>query len=777
MPIFNAIREIFSRSDVKEVAATCCSITSLDELANAANPNNTQSNTHGAHSQHDIIENPFNANGAEAVLGPLVMYLGIGGLFISKNIYSDFHDKSKNYKKIQKEIEKKIVQLLKTPEGERTPEQKQAADAYYAYISHLKIQRREANFQKHWAGIVSGASSATIAVGQVVTPLSPIALYGLTAVGAAHMRDMHRLGNENKQKIERAHKTAFKAKSTSTGNLSREESTRLEIDRSEAEIRKEYYKKKQKRIRINEAAWGLFTGGAAILATAQLSMLGASFVAPPALVATGVTGLTAGIAGTVVYNNILTRSDNLAGMPKHAHMALEKEGHAITHEQIKQHNIHANEMRLLAKDYRHDFWKERDHGASILHGLQRTRQKFLAYTTLGLVPAFAHKMKHKDKARVAAHATESMDSRRLAMLSQLTNLEKTIPTYQSSQDSFENGYPKDDDIGISPNSLESSSELAKLFGELYKSDHYQGVVKILRKYITEERKVKNNEGKTTKKLCVKDKYRFLFPEDALGDNKTDQQTDLEWNLHQIGQYAGCCRPDAESRVVLGFIQKKFCSNSTKPKEAEYEKAKELLKKAVDHYLLFELRHQAKDRVAIWSELSDAFERTAEGEKEREEIKRETEKKAEKARRKEVKKAHTTEGAPQEERSCCRREEGQVPSPAQRPTKAESCCHQEVKPHQPRIGNWLTIRTKKHSVPRQAPSPAQRHTETRSHYHQEARPRQPRTGNRTIANIEQFIADTDALINNTEAFLAPRTQLVTEQAHRVNNKTSLSIAPV
>lgn len=734
--------------------AACCSITSLDEPANAANqsssfgndsnhsveqitesaaiattdhdtPHSTSnmhesgsdgtneaghldsnneaehgtSQGHAHDSGHDVMHNPFDSTTLEVALTPFVSVLGAAGVYIGYKIYKDF-----NNKKIS--LEDALYKINKVLEDEEyegkklnlTTEQKQT---YQAYSTVIQEQYNEADFQQFWAGKLSSLSSGAIVLGQFVMPIGIAALFSLGTIGAAHTAHMARNISQSNAKINRANSTLQEVE-TENSNITEnkpkteEERTNLEIKEKDAHIRKHYFKGKRKHEAINMLGWAAFSGGAYSLGFLQAIALasGTGVAATPAIA--GVSALGAGVAGTVVENNILTSSRFVTAMPVHAWKSMSQiasnenqenwygqdgqshKGDTLSHEEVQKKNITASQKLEIAKQYRKDFFGSRTTGQRLTHALLRTRQKTLAYSTLGLVPHFTSKMKFNDKVRVSKQNSQEANERRIEALTNLKKVEDNLLSELvrniEEQEELKNTSTKLITQKPKYNKLKDKNkktnyDLGKLIDSIIKNGQEDGVAKMIAQKIMENKtielkadeqeKVKSwrtklnlrrsgynqlkdksliaeeqEEVKTWKsrlrfrksgynqfqdKVAKKDilvitkKYDDLFDintdgiefENVFADSPKDRLDALK----TIKDTPPCCSSAYHSQGIFEYIKEVFTSDdvSSSFKEKQQRMAS-LVQEATDQFLLYQSKKSAHEHIAIWSNLSDAYQK-------------------------------------------------------------------------------------------------------------------------------------------------------------------------
>lgn len=591
---FSSAAALFSRVKQRlggEGAAACCTITSLDEVANAANPNNISESgadkahisandnmphgenkaAHGAHDDAHIIHNPLDSK-VDTILAPVVGYLSVGGLFIGWSIFKDFGNKAKALCKEQKRAENAAnnvraerAQLLHNETKNLSPKQaaeyESALHSYTAYDDYLKEQRREARFQQYAAGAASAAASAGIAAGQIVMPAGTAAMGGLALIGAAHTANGIKQYKDTRDKIRRA----------------QEDGTA-----SDKHVRLRHFKNKRAHLRRNIAGWGLFTAGAGVLCASQIAADIGKFFFPPAAVYAGVAGLGAGVAATVIENNIVTGYRFYNTLPQYIKQAM-KDGTPESEHAIQERNRKADLRRELSKDYRKDFFEHRGMCASLTHGLMRAGQKILAYGTLGLIGAFSHGLKFATKTRISKQAASYVtDGKRNLALKKLAGITEAgnIETADTSGD-----YAKD------------AKPLGQLLDIIDAGGHAGHIMKILTKRAAY---YKDTDKHGMKRYETRKQFAEIFDaesEDEIGFSYND-------NFTALAGYGPCCDANTEGKRVTDMLRKRFTREGADP--TLRDKAFTLLKEVTDQYLLFQLRRDSKEQICVWSDLSDGM---------------------------------------------------------------------------------------------------------------------------------------------------------------------------
>lgn len=660
--------------------AACCSITSLDELANAANQSSNLSNPQEAsmsessmtshmsdvqHAGHNTFHNPFASSVLEVALTPFVSVLAGAGIYIGYSIYRDFNDKKLSLE----DAIAKIHTILEDNqfEGQKLNLQAVQITAYKAYISVLKEQYDEVDFQQAVAGKMSSVMSTGIAVGQFVMPLGAASLLGLSTIGAAHTIHMIRNLNQSIKKIGRATRI-IENLSGDNGFFPENRESILQ----DSEIRKRYFNKKRRHEVVNLGGWASFTLGAATLGVAQSVALASGNGAAFEPVMAGVSALGAGVATTVVENNILTSSRFVTAMPVHAWNSMStlssedrqeswyeklpnnqtqhKTDHkfpagVITYQDIRQRNIDANKRRIISKEYRKSLFSKRSFLQKSQHLFQRIRQKTLAYGTLGLVPHFTAGMKFNDKVRVSKHGSmDDIQKVRLQVIDRLGNLTedrlKNIDYVEGDNELLnsiiQNG--QQDGVGkvLSMRALKKKFyyELTPIAqknwrGKIKNDSDNNRIFRLKRNWYGKVMKNENGENilkeryQNKVKYVLKDEYKSLLESNSsasiLGSvMPVHSIEERQETMVSIFNTPPCCPSNAESQGIIEYIQKTYFmpteSNLTKKERETKNKVAKLIQEATDHYLLYQNRKQSKEHIAIWSNLSDSYQRHEELEK-------------------------------------------------------------------------------------------------------------------------------------------------------------------
>ncbi len=548
-------------------AAPCCTLLSLDEMANAGNPNNMQMGK-------GLILDPTSTPTMAAMTG-MVSYLGLAGVWVGKKIYDDFSVK-------EKVLAKELGKLTATLEDPSITQPQR--HGYQAYQLYLTEQLERVKFQKFWAGEVSPVGSGGMVIGQAFTPLSPASLFMLSSVGVAHIRDMKRMYDDTGKQIARAQAS----------------------DANDAAIRARHFSKERWHVLRNLYAWVGYTTGTASLGIIQAGAMTGSFMAPPAAAIASVSALAGGIVGTLVHNNIITNRF-ITGLP--AYVKAMGENTPLSHEQVQQHNLLQEERRQEAKAYRATFWQQRSLSDHITHGWLRFRQKALAYSTVGLVDAFGTELKFKDKIRVTEQATKKMDDERIALLERLrkhenTQLAKPVDTKAARFD-----------IEESTITAETNTDLGKLLHSILSSYDKGGIAKLLCQRVTE---IKKGEAggwmqKSPRFLHLRQEYAELFQFRQKGEKDGPTFENMTF-LTELRKFRPCCNGNDWGSMLFEHIQWYYCDTATDHARAtpeQKERMTKLLKEVTDQYLLFQLRKDAKERIAVWSNISDAYDRVRE----------------------------------------------------------------------------------------------------------------------------------------------------------------------
>lgn len=595
-------------------------------------------------SAHGIIHNPFAHSLFESILTPIVGVMSLAGIYIGRKIHTEFNVKAEDLKSKFKKLDTILTDVpYCSKKLHLTPEQRQG---YQAYKTVVEEQYKETDFQRVYAGFGSSVTSAMVAAGLVVMPVGAAALFGLSVVGGAHTAHMVRNLKQTKVKIQRATHELARAKTVSSNlpeNIKR--STALRIQ--DAEIRLTHFKKRRYHERRNLFAWGSFTIGAGVLGAVQTVSLatGAGMAFAPA--AGGLVALMNGVLRTLIHNNVLVSPRFVPAMPKHAWNSMSSlataktqaqwyttatgghNGRVLSEEQVHQNNVTAFRKLQISKSYRADYFSSRTLAKRFTHFMLRTRQKVLGYGTILLLSRFTSTMKFNDKVTVSKqHRTQKMDDARINALYALQAVENTPladvtahklinkadkPPLQRLVNAIIETGQADNIAKIIALKVLKLEKKERVFGSIAKTDleTQPEAAEILRK--PPEKRSSLETGLLDQLLSpglLRNRYKDLFtqmPPEGI-DLDAEDDRDRLGALKGIKNTPPCCPSAYDSGMIFEYIQKVFSAQNSGLCTDLKDKMYNLVREATDHALLYQTRKSAKEHIAIWSNLSDAYQR-------------------------------------------------------------------------------------------------------------------------------------------------------------------------
>jgi hypothetical protein len=229
-------------------------------------------------------------------------------------------------------------------------------------------------------------------------------------------------------------------------------------------------------------------------------------------------------------------------------------------------------------------------GQRLTHAMLRTRQKVLAYGTLGLVKHFTAQMKFNDKVRISRQNAGKMEEIRLSALENLRKVEQnpldSLPSVQKR-----------------PVGHMEKSSLRKLVDTIISTGHEDGIAKMIA--------LKIMQSPTEIKPEYKDLFDIRTPDFEFENYNGESPDDRMQAFKTIKDTPPCCASTYESQGIMEYIQKVFAHSEKTVNADKKERMQALVQEATDHYLLHQSRKTATEHIAIWSNLSDAYQR-AEG---------------------------------------------------------------------------------------------------------------------------------------------------------------------
>ncbi|HBF08421.1 MAG TPA: hypothetical protein DDW29_09195 [Gammaproteobacteria bacterium] len=604
---FSRLKEIlFGKQETVKTGAeaggaACCTITSLDELANI-----------GQRTDHDHGEIITPANGGEGALTGFVTYASVAGIKIAGDIFSSHNKMCKDIDKALDDLKLTKLEnqhLLKLPSFQ---EKVESLDACHVFL--LK-QKREAQFQKRVAGILSGVCSLTILLGQFIAKLSPIGLYLLSAFGGLHFAHV---GKE----LYKACKDYRQAAGDS--------------------IEQHHFYKKIKNLSLALLGWGLYTAGTATLGTMSLGMMGAAIHsgAAPGIIIGGIVMLGLGIVGTLVFNNIITSKRFFPGLPMMSRLNVKK---PPTRKEVQDKLEHASQLRDISKQYRSNTFKALSIQSISKNKALRYCNKTLMYITLGLYPKPFMNNKFKIKAnltRTINHADQTQTLNRLTALSALHTAEKvTNPTLKKDgYNTFEI-----EEFNKAKASLEQQTNLSSkerlqawidLLENTPKSDQMMKI--FARKALVEHKqlhkKTKDEAGLLGRFIPQINRTTELKPEvaklfsngQALAEKLHEYETtpgtpfkvsskqpvdeEMAGTIGRLFKTAPCCNAndDANNPVtgILNLFREQFIEADKS--DDDRQQLEQLLLESADQYLLYQARNNAKEDIALHANYLKCF---------------------------------------------------------------------------------------------------------------------------------------------------------------------------
>ena len=439
---------------------------------------------------------------------------------------------------------KDLLKLLKDKES-LTPEQQ-------ALKTFLSRRRNEAGFQKWVAGFISGLGSGAIFIGQFVMIFSPIGLGLLGIYGFGHLVNSIRnfVADLKVYKL-------YQAK---------------DPDHST------YIKKKLNSHLRNMACWLLFSVGISALTTLSVAGLVAttiSGVAPSILMGLGFTTLILGALGTVKFNNTITgpkffpnllksitpkNPDGLNQLPSLAGATKRLEELSRSHKIVKIYRQYFMDKRL---EWGRNQW------AKLKIGSLRFINSFFTYGTMGLIQSPFMEAKFAIKG-MSTKLYAGNDNNRWQTLACL----------------------KGQSIG------ENISQTEKL--KLLKDSPYVGgVFKIFARYhCTTGFQVEWGKKTGIQKFLP----QFKFPKYSRKDVDYLKDLDHQEYTEALANLMPCCDGNSDAESLLSSLLEQIDPQDL----SEGAKLVHEIERAVDHFLVYQLKKEIRYETAFWSEYRGAF---------------------------------------------------------------------------------------------------------------------------------------------------------------------------
>ncbi len=601
-----------------EAVPVCCVAANIDNVdhavtgsVTAGNSDQTVNSSAMAHQTFTPLSAPQDFSALEMAMLPTTMVLGTGAMIAGHKVHKTFANKVNTITKEKLRVEEKILQAQNDNNHE-------AIKSYKAYKIYLDQQLDRAEFQKLWAGKIAPINTGIIMLGEFFPFLAPVGiLFGLSAIGLAHMHNTYNVAKKDAQKIKRAKHDLdlFSDKSS--------------LSYKDALIRKKFFSKERKLALANLLGWGLFSAGAGVFGLSLLTSWGLTPIVPPLFAYTaGAGALAAGVAGTIYTNTQYAL--RITDVPGYAWKEIGGGAkNPLTHDQVKQHNIDSYNSGLIAQQYRDKFFKNLSLTTKTIRNFRRYLQKIITYSTFTLVSAL--RMKFSTKVFATTKASKEMDNWRINALDSLkdkaeaiSNINSLIMTNEGQSTSHKIGHLLEK-IKQSGHYGNIAKILAHRISYIYKGAKVEQEVSVIKKdWLLRAKTDKNGNiisKKVTKKIAphlldLKDKYKELFPN--LTEDKNSQSNPIQI-VKALRGYGACCDANNEGMQIFDNIRNNFCNsdglfaNDTKKQELMLK----LLQEITDHYLIFQLPKNAREQVSIWSNISDNFallEQTQEQEK-------------------------------------------------------------------------------------------------------------------------------------------------------------------
>lgn len=439
---------------------------------------------------------------------------------------------------------KDLLKLLKDKDSLTTEQQ--------ALKTLLSRRRNEAGFQKWVAGFISGLGSGAVFMGQFVMVFSPIGLGLLGIYGLGHLVNSIR-NFVSDLKVYKLYQAKDPDHST-------------------------YIKKKLNSHLRNMACWLLFSVGISALTTLSIAGLVAttiSGIAPSILMGLGFTTLILGALGTVKFNNTITgpkffpylpksispkNTNGLDQLPSLAVATKRLEELSRDQKLVKSYRQHFMDKRL---EWGHNQW------AKLKIGSLRFINSLFTYGTMGLVQSPFMEAKFAIKGMSAKlYAGDNND--RWQILACL------------------NG----------KNIVENMSTPEKLT-LLKDSPYVGGVCKIFARYHS----ITGFEVEWGKKTGIQ-KFlpQFKFPKFARKDVDYLQDLDHQEYTEALANLMPCCDGNSDAKWLLSSLSEKFDSQDS----PENTKLFHEIERAVDHFLVYQLKKEIRYETAFLSEYRGAF---------------------------------------------------------------------------------------------------------------------------------------------------------------------------
>lgn len=476
----------------------------------------------------------------------------------------------------------KLALIESTQRKREHSERRKVLEARVIFISR---QLKESLFQLHAAGHLSGASSTLMFFGQFMPMLQPIALFGNTLVGLAHVVNSVRnflLTNADQRRLElyEQRQTADYdcRKETACERLqaiSPEPDARIESRIRSNRVALRFMQDKQRTVLKNIVSWSIFTLGAAAVTTAMISMLGVSVVFPPALLFVGLGLLIPGIVGTTLYNNRLTNNQYNPGLP------LRVVNTEVTEEVVQQALLKAEDLRQETEALKKTATLKHGFRDRLKHQLARWgRYKIVTLFSIGILSPALLGQKSVVKG-IRARDTNLSHDNVTHYLKHFLNDSNDAPQQEGDESDIAY-YRKLLTVG----DFVSDNQLAEQFGKLV------GQISMQEKVVATKLEMRSlSKGlfrlNRIKETQLSDKFAPLFAGIAERDEVLE-------DLKTLKHAKPCCAHVIEAQSVLQNI------NLTTPENQA------LFKELLYRYLLFQAEKDAGRNIPLWSEYWACF---------------------------------------------------------------------------------------------------------------------------------------------------------------------------
>jgi len=535
----------------------CCTEVSLDELSNATNAVNGSGGL-------PLLP-------TDIMISTGVSYTCIVGTKVSYDIIKACYEQ-----------ERMLVQTLHDLDAmiEATGNSAEIQAMKYFVKHELKDVRHE----KWVAGCVSGSSSALMTVSTFISAISPIAHFLATANGVGHMMNCIRI----------IHSTRIKLK-------------RIQGNDEVSQSQQEHLKKELILHLKNLGSWTLFASGSAITGAVTLGALVAAVggsISTGALPIVGISLMLPGIVGAFFFNNAATSKLYSPGLPPMLKEKLQRK-ELCTINEIQSNLARAQRNRLLAKEYRAHVSKHESLKSKIVVHALRAANKAELLVTLGLMPKTVMKNKRKIK-EIATTLFHNSWDKRLDILSRVQKSAKSNATDISNHfaDTV-SMHAESDKLKFFLDTLSSEDKSAGAIGKLLA----RRVLQRKKQWSLPSQGADNRRTWLPKSTMV---TKIVKRYETILHGGKNHGLDTEVCLQQLLHLSPCCAGDVEAKQLFQNLKKYYCDSSPVHQTPEFQEQKEalltLLTQATDQYLVYQVRKEAKEEIALWTKYLSAFQK-------------------------------------------------------------------------------------------------------------------------------------------------------------------------